>query len=169
MSAYHTHKPFLLHYAKKTSGPILELGMGFGSTIMLHDLCCVTHRKLISMDHDPEWVGKFMNLKSNFHEISCVDDWDKAYDQINGKFSIIFVDNAPFEARSNAIRRFKNNAEFIILHDCDYFPKNNLLAYSEFPYFNVYEPAKPWPCETGPPTLVASMSRQDVIDLVDYR
>ena len=159
MSEWHTHQPFLLHYAKKTSGVILELGMGDGSTPSLHELCQKQQRKLISIDHDPEWVGKFTYLKSNFHSILCVSDWNETYAQINDKFSIVFVDNAPFEARSDAIRKFKNDTEFVILHDCDYFPRSKLMNYDEFKYFHVYAPPVP-------PTLVGSMFRQDVDDQV---
>lgn len=89
-------------------------------------------------------------------------------------FDICFVDQSPWLGRHETIKALKYKSKYIILHDAGYFPLNNVFGtvikhpnlkkripgeydFSDiFTHFKVYFPPKPWPCETGPPTLVGS-------------
>lgn len=157
-SLYFTHQPFLLHYARKTSGPILELGMGFGSTPALHELCQEQQRKLISVENVQQWADKFAHLRSKSHLIFCID-WDSISKQIgmmrdsSDRFGVVFIDNEPWEARDIVLKKFRNDTEFVVVHD---YINTPLLKYC-----HAYAPLNK---ETGPATLVGSMHRQDVND-----
>jgi len=154
-SLYFTHQPFLLHYARKASGPILELGMGFGSTPALHELCQEQQRKLISVENVQQWADKFAHLRSKSHLIFCIDDWGSISRQIgmmrdSSRFGVVFIDNEPHRARETMLERFKNNADFVIIHD---------RSTGNLKYHHAYVLPS-----GGPPTLVGSMYRQDVND-----
>jgi len=75
--------------------------------------------------------------------------------------------------RHQAILALKGKARFFILHDCDYFATVGMFGrtirpiipfqdpgertYGDvFKFWREYFPDKPWPGETGPPTLVGS-------------
>lgn len=188
---YATHQPILYEIASHTEGPIIEFGCGDGSTDLLHQICKEKKRLLISLDDDRAWLEKVQ--KKYAHE-DC--EWHQFYfvpgkkDDLNPDhwvtffnehpflkeliFDVCFVDQSPWLARYETIKRFKSHAKFVILHDCNYFPEQKIFGSiieplirdkriagkfdfgDMFAYFKVYFPPHPWPANTGPPTLVAS-------------
>ena len=50
-----SHLPILLRAMKATTGPVLELGAGIYSTPILHALCQIEGRKLVTYESDPEF------------------------------------------------------------------------------------------------------------------
>jgi hypothetical protein len=98
-------------------------------------------------------------------------------------FDLCFIDQSPWSGRVETLKHMKNRARFFILHDCDYFPVSGILGktiqstfnqtpgifdFSDlFRYFKVYFPLKPWPYDTGPPTLLGSDVESDLPEL-DY-
>lgn len=185
---YYTHQTFLKHYVKKTHGDILEFGCGDGSTGLILDAIKGTERKLISYENDRQWFEKMTSLypPSEQHSYVFVADWDEIIPDLpTDDVSVVFIDSSPWQSRVDLMRYFKNDAEYIIIHDVDYFPKNLMFGrivsntshlhetpifdFSEdFHDFRVYYPKKPWSYWTGPPTLVGTnlgMSIDDVIDV----
>ncbi len=204
-----THQPVLYEIATHTDGPIIEFGCGNGSTPLLHAICRATNRLLISIDDDEDWVKQFAQKyvgdgyeedNSGWHKfffvpgrtentydinywISFLNDFDLLK---TTSFDVCFVDQHPGLARSETIRRLKDKAKFIILHDCDCYTsgeqelghllapidaENNIPGLFDFsPSFRfskVYFPGKPWPARSGPPTLLGS-NFEDYIPQIDY-
>ena len=70
---------------------------------------------------------------------------------------IHFYKKIIWEARHETIKYIKDYSQYIILHDCDYYPHENIFQYSDyFKYWKIFLPPQPWPWRTGPPTLLAS-------------
>lgn len=157
--AYSTHQPVLYEAVVRTSGPVVEFGCGLGSTPLLYNLCA-GHRRLFTLDSNPDWLNKFACLASPWHRFVWVLDWDAILhvDYIAlVSWGVAFIDHSPWEARVTAVMALKDKARFIVLHDCDYFVTHDMLDFDElFKYHKVFPPLEPWPAPTGPPTLLAS-------------
>lgn len=175
---YATHQPVLCEMVRRTQGPVIEFGCGFGSTPLLHELCEQSQRKLITLESNKEWLLKFEDkYASSTHKFIHVRDWDvilREPEIVNTRWDIVFVDQTPWEARHKTILRLKDTCQYVILHDCDYFPAHGIFGreisplkgadhpgerwYGDlFKNYKEFFPLKPWPYErTGPPTLLAS-------------
>lgn len=197
---FHTHQPVLYEMASRTSGPIIEFGCGYGSTDMLHQICKENKRLLISLDDNLEWLQIFSEKYANdseWHQFIFVpgkpqsdsDDprhWIQFLKNLGLarlSFDICFIDQHPWLGRFETIKYMKDKAKFIIVHDCDFFPTNEIFGttitpianeipgifdFSDiFQYFKVYFPLSPWPVWTGPPTLLGSDFEQDLPE-IDY-
>ncbi len=115
--AYSTHNPFLIEYVQKTTGPVLELGSGVFSTPLLHWLC--RNRDLYTYENNPEYYHFARKFRSKFHRIRPIDKWEDL--KPDKHYSIVFID---FSAKGSIKRgemaiRFKDHADFIILHDTE--------------------------------------------------
>jgi hypothetical protein len=187
---YATHQPVLYAAALATSGPIAEFGCGHGSTVLLHELAADHGRPLVTLESDPSWLDRFrQRLESPTHEFRLVDDWDAelARSEWDDGWSLVFVDQQPWEARAATVRRVAETAELVVLHDADYVARAGLVGteleplagprrrgrrdYGDvFASWREFFPPEPWPyARTGPPTLLGSNVR-DVHELdVDYR
>ena len=53
---YGTHLPCLIKAMEKTTGDVLEMGMGIFSTPYLHYQCILTNRRLTSYENDKSWL-----------------------------------------------------------------------------------------------------------------
>lgn len=173
-----THQPVLYEVAKRCKGPIVEFGCGEGSTRLLHAISESRGVPLLTLDSDHEWLLRYQaELESPLHRFRLVEDWAEELtspqwdEQLWG---LAFIDQSPWEARAVTARRMKDNADYVILHDCDYFAESGLLGTSIRPLLGARErgerryddvfrwwqeffPLEPWPYEpTGPPTLLAS-------------
>ena len=196
-----THQPVLWTYLHETDGPILELGSGYGSTLLLHLYCRTMNRVLCTVDDNPAWLNKFTPCNSDMHRFILLNksggnhedashwiSFLNREDVRSTRWGLVFIDQSPWEARYHSAEILKNNAQILIMHDCDYFPENNkyfgkviqhLQPYSTegkydfsdmFTYSQVYFPGKPWPAPTGPPTLAGSqtMSNLKTIDPEEF-
>jgi hypothetical protein len=196
---YNSYYPVLQHYLRSTSGTVIEFGSSQVSTSLLHEMCRMMGRKLITIDDDFERILFFRQLyagdgyrpyNDGWHQLYYVsgkyDDhdhhhWIEFFDSvpelIEQEFSICFIDQSPWLARYETLKRFKSISQYVILHDCNYFPEQQIFGTiveplvrkiqspgvfdfsDELSSFYVYYPSRPWPFETGPPTLVGSILR----------
>ncbi|MFZ4100216.1 MAG: hypothetical protein ACOYKZ_07835 [Chlamydiia bacterium] len=191
-----THQPILYQVARATRGPIIEFGCGKGSTPLLHELCKEQGRMLISLDDDAAWL---QSLADRYRGDGYEEDnqgWHQFY-LVPGKgptrsedpahwvafiesntwlnslhYGCCFIDQAPWLARFETLKRFAAHSDYVVLHDCDYFPVHGIFGRTIKPTVNkqpgvfdfsdvfrvsqVFFPPAPWPGETGPPTLVGS-------------
>lgn len=194
--SWSTHQPVLYAVAKSTTGPIIEFGCGNGSTDLLHEICEKEGRILITLEDDLEWLNKFTqkylgkgyNLdNSGWHKFYHVPgknlddranpshwvDFMETFELLSSlEFDICFIDQAPWLARYETVKKMKDKARFVLVHDVDYFPMNNIFGKTirpienrepgEFDFsdlfstFQVYFPNEPWPGDSGPPTLLGS-------------
>jgi len=97
-----------------TSGDVLEMGMGYFSTPILHWLCISQKRILISYENDPTYYYRF-DVDNIFHSAYLVKSWDDA--PIEKFWDVVLIDHAPSERRKVDIARLANWAKYIVIHD----------------------------------------------------
>lgn len=117
-SGYDTHRPVLCEAVLQTRGPILELGVGDGSTLPLHAVANECSRLVFSFDTESHWIDRFLGLRSAHHFIAQVPSWDDC--PVESQFwSIGFIDHAPAQRRVVEIGRLAYKAELLVIHDTD--------------------------------------------------
>ena len=144
--------PVLLEYFRCTTGPVLEMGMGESSTLMLHELC--RNRGLVSYEDNLDWYQRFAKYKTPWHETHLVEDWDAI--DIEKPWDLAFVDHAPAIRRRFDITRLRHHARFIVVHDTepgvDRFYRYRPV-FADFKYQRTFDEVTPW-------TTVLSMTVQ---------
>jgi hypothetical protein len=190
-----------------TTGPIIEFGCGYGSTDLLHEICEKEGRTLITLDDNLEWLNKFTRKylgqgynpdnsgwhkfyfvpgkKWNDHENPAhwVDFIDKFELLSSLNFDVCFIDQSPWLARYETLKKMKDKARFVVIHDAEHYPMNNIFGkvirpivnnqpgefdFSDvFSAFQVFFPNQPWPGSYGPPTLIGS-NFEKVFPLVNF-
>lgn len=145
-----THLTPLITAALYTQGPVLEMGSGDYSTPLLHAICSVDKRLLISADTDKKWLSFFTDLETSWHQFVYVpvyeDDWSQnpkpfMWDAIgnNIRWGVVFIDHRPGERRAIDIKRFKNQADIIVVHDTQQPSYGYEPVFAEFKYRYTYE------------------------------
>ena len=139
-SGYGSHKPALLAAALLTpgQGPVMEMGCGFHSTVLLHRMVVVEQQRyLFSTDTDEEWLSKFKtNLTSanhQFRHIKRTKEWDQTGID-RPRWSFIFIDHKPGERRVVDLIRLANRSDIIILHDTETSSYNYEAGLVKYPY-----------------------------------
>lgn len=134
---YSTHLPVLDWAIKKTSGSVLEIGCGNSSTVFLHNEC--KNRRLVTIETNEVWFQRFVNLRTENHELFLKSSYDDFRDIIMGEsWDVVLVDHAP------ALRR---NVEINILHHCKYVVVHDFqdpcymynLSIPKYKYIYVYD------------------------------
>jgi len=151
MDAFSTHQPILIHVLNTiTDGDVLEFGMGWNSTPLMHLLCGIQGRNLFSVDTDPEWYDKFIKYASPWHYLNLSVQgpiYDGTHFMFEKKFRIAFIDAAPAEIRQPVIERMKDMVDYIIVHDseCTFQGRVNVYRYdfSMFKHVLHFKPMNP--------------------------
>jgi hypothetical protein len=184
-----THQPVLWAVARAARGPIAEFGCGNGSTPLLHELTAELGVKLVTLDNNAEWLERFRpSMESPWHEFRLVDDWavELSRSEWDDGWALVFVDQDPFEARALTVERLRRSADYIVVHDDDYFAEHGLFGVAVRPLLGPHDPGErdfggafsswreffppePWPFRpTGPPTLLGSNLHDVSAIEVDY-
>jgi hypothetical protein len=128
----------------RSTGPVLEIGIGHFSTPFLHEYCKGANRALFSIESDDGWRNEFKaRYATPLHSFGPLIFGDH--------LGVVFIDNSPGgEARANPFRMWLNHADFIVVHD--YHRENEeaikpLLEGVNYRIFSDY----------NPPTLLASL------------
>lgn len=114
-NAYYTHKNALIAALERTSGNVLELGVGYGSTPIILSYCR-DERYSLSLETEQSWIdeinGSFIepvNIKLFSDEIENV---------IKEKWDLVFVDfGHNFIERLKVAERLRKNTNVFIIHD----------------------------------------------------
>jgi len=114
---YGTHLGLLIQAVNKTSGPILELGVGIFSTPYLHYAAISSGRQLVSYDNHRGWLKFFIPYQSLSHQLILVRGWDEA--DIERSWDVALVDHSPGERRRQEVGRLASYAKYIIIHDAN--------------------------------------------------
>ncbi len=125
-----THQTPLITAVMHTNGPILELGCGDFSTPLLHAICSVNQRTLISADADSKWLRLFLDLETAWHTFVYVpvfespknpqpNKWDEVGNDTH--WSVVFIDHAPGKRRVVDIQRLRSHTDIFVVHDTDAF------------------------------------------------
>jgi hypothetical protein len=111
-----SYLPILTTLVENTTGPILELGVGFCSTPYLHWSCYPQKRKLVSIENNPEYYMFANSWRDDFHTIHCTEDFDEI--NLARPWSIAFVDHSPSGRRHIDIKRL-THADYVVVHDSE--------------------------------------------------
>lgn len=131
MNAYYTHREFLireldkLDYTKEVN--ILEFGTGDGSAEILFEYAKkYPNLKIKAFDNDKDWLSSMMNKYSLPNYVfEFVNDWDDMLNSYNflEKYDLLFIDQAPWEARISTLNKLGEFSSVVIIHDYDYYNK----------------------------------------------
>ena len=111
-----SHIPWLAKAISKTTGPIIECGMGDYSSVMCHVMA--GNRELVSLETDLTWMRKYAFLESPTHKLRHVADWGREIESL-GHIGLAFVDNSPGEERVRVIAGLKGKCDIILAHDTE--------------------------------------------------
>ena len=123
---YGSHQRLLLRAALRTCGPMLELGVGYYSTPLLHEIAVAQKRPLVTHDNDPAWVELFRPFAHAYHHVALLDrhDWENIH------WGLVFVDHGPRPDqprnsrgllnaldRAQAVLDLMSHTDVFVLHD----------------------------------------------------
>ncbi|CAF2101376.1 unnamed protein product [Rotaria magnacalcarata] len=139
-NAYGSHQLLLLAASVLTSGggPVMELGCGYFSTILLHQIIVAEQKRyLLSTDTDREWLSKFeANMSSSLHEFRHVkeaSEWDHIGTS-RRRWSITLIDHKPGNRRTADLIRVANISDIVILHDTETAVYKYEAGLAQYPY-----------------------------------
>lgn len=141
--------PALTRALLKSTGPILEIGIGHFSTPFLHEWSRVTGREFMSVEANADWAARFAHCQSDLHAVAIGSYSDVLPQFSNEPWGVVFIDGSPGgKARADQFRMFFPISDFVVVHD---YHKENSEAIE--PYllnlkYAVYD-------EYQPPTLLA--------------
>lgn len=142
--SYSTHMGLLIKVVQMSQGDVVELGTGPFSTPLLHWMCKDMNRRLISYENDEEFYYFAKRFQSSLHRIVHVRDWGDDVDPRPHR-GVVFVDHAPTIRRGIEAVRFKDSADYIILHDTEDSETNNYnIVWPNFKYFYTWKDCRPW-------------------------
>jgi hypothetical protein len=113
--------------AFKDKKDIVEYGIGFGSTPMLHGLTQAIGGHLYSYETDKRWLQKFLCLESSFHDIFHVKTLDSGREPVLPRsvkgIGLVFIDQGEGYTRPFYARWFLECPDFhgyVVCHDLDH-------------------------------------------------
>jgi len=109
-----THIPAMVLAVELYPGKVLELGIGYFSTSILHNL---RPEYLLSVESSPGWVARFVNLQDDKHKFRHVVDYDKLFDTIGLDWDVVLVDHSPYNQRFIDLARLKGHSKIFVVHD----------------------------------------------------
>lgn len=129
MDNYGTHQRLLLRAALRTTGPMLELGTGWYSTPLLHEVAMIQERTLFSHDNDRAWLAPMANIfRSDRHFFETLNRATWMYRQ----WGLVFVDHGPTPEtprndkgllnaldRAQAVLDLMDRTDVFVLHDTE--------------------------------------------------
>ena len=141
---YSTHNGMLVKTLFNSKGIVIELGGGMFSTPLLHWLCKMLDRELITYEQEPNYYSFERQFQSRQHRIRFVDNWDNI--PIPKHCGMVFVDHHPPERRMIETLRFKDVADYIVIHDTERVSReyNRPEVFEQFKYRYDWKACKPW-------------------------
>jgi hypothetical protein len=140
-----THLPLLASViAIARPGPVLEVGTGHCSSVMIAEMCKAMGREWRAVDTEREWA---VDAVADLGPAASV--WIPDYDHIPRyrHWSVAFVDCSPGEKRLPVVQALRGRTEFIVVHDTDNVNGNvpDLIeALEAFPHKFTYKRMFPW-------------------------
>lgn len=141
-----SHSSLLAACVAHTTGDVLELGMGWYSTPMLHFMCNGNGRKVVSVEHDKAWFDKFAYMESRDHQMIRVDDWDTC-PVFDCDWDVVLVDRRPDEGRADDVKKLADRARLIVCHDTgidQYYDMGRAFEGFKYRYDHTLPGVHPW-------------------------
>lgn len=144
-----SHIPVLVRYLQELQvyPSLLELGMGFNSTPLMHWMNEAKHGKLVSYETDKKWFEINKEYQNENHDVRLIDrnDWDEL-GIYKVHWDLAFIDCRPAIKRKDIAVNLMNVADVIILHDAE--PEiKRFYQYDKivhlFKYHRIYSNQKP--------------------------
>jgi len=112
---YGTHLPVVMRAMQLTTGPVLEMGMGYNSSYTMHWMCAARRRPITSFESKPKWFVFARWFETDWHKIVLTRDWDAADIEYDWDVALLDFDSNPL--RVNAAKRLAHRVKYIVLHD----------------------------------------------------
>jgi hypothetical protein len=165
MPGFYTHQQALVAAVMRSSSnePVLELGVGEFSTPILHEICAAQGRYLRTLTEDPEWYNRYKQFavpgRHDIHLLSggrTLTTWrqnawalkppapDPRFnnDQI---WEVVFVDQAPGNARVWSIEELRQDAVIFVVHDTEAYGHYGYgPCFEKFKHVKHYQRIKPY-------------------------
>jgi hypothetical protein len=141
--AWTTHIGVLVKVLYASTGDVVEMGAGPASTPLLHWICKDMNRKLISYEANPDYYNYARQFASWLHKIVLVKNWDDIDTKTHR--GVVFIDHATAERRSVDALRFKDSADYIVMHDSDaekFYGYDKIWKYFKYRYD--WKACRPW-------------------------
>jgi len=144
MDRFETHRFVLQEVLRIVSKPVLELGAGGYSTIPINQISKERGIKCLTIESDKKWLQRYSRLANEFHKFKYYTEIGSKqfYEQDKTEWGLVFIDSSSWEDRVLAVKKYSKTADYIILHDCDYFPNNKIFGMR-------YSTIRPWISKTG--------------------
>jgi len=111
-----THMFALLRVLDRTTGPVVELGVGLYSTPMLHYICQMHGRHLTSYEDNPRFFDWMRWYQADHHDVLAVDNWDAI--DLSHPWSVALVDHNQKRGRYKELARL-THAKYVVAHDSE--------------------------------------------------
>lgn len=167
MNPFYTHRPYLIEELEKLKDKpnvkIIEFGVGEGSSLIFNEYAKkYSNLQIEAYETDKEWMDsmeiKYKLENYNFH---FINDWNSLLvpENFQDQYDLVFIDQAPWEARIASLNLIKEKSQVIILHDYDYYNHtitNHIYDVGENTFFEKYNDTFNLinHHQTLPPTLV---------------
>jgi hypothetical protein len=119
------------------------MGMGYYSTFALNLFSRLNQIKVISVEQNKKYFDKFAALSHEYHQLIHVQNYD-SFDLENTNWDVVFIDHGPTSRRVVDIRRLKDSAAMLIIHDTE----SRLYRYDEiwnlFKFRYDFKALRPW-------------------------
>lgn len=109
-----SHKTLLWEALQLTTGKVIELGAGFGSTPYLDKFCKENDREFESYENNLKWLTEEFNAQE-YPNLHYIENWD----DVILECGVLFVDHAPGPRRKVDIERAAFTAQIIVAHDTE--------------------------------------------------
>jgi len=165
-----SHQLGLLYAVKHTSKPILELGAGESSTVQIHE---ATKNRILTIESHPHWLSRFTHLRSENHSLVLMSSFQmlEFFKEDTTEWGLVFVDcqGGNWAERQAAIKKYKDIADYIVVHDTEYSAVMNFFGRvveekrnfsKEFKYWIEFHPV-------GMTDVPATVLASNKIDLKD--
>lgn len=141
---YTTNMTMLIKVLLISKGDVIECGGGIFSTPLLHWLCKMQGRKLITYENEKSYYEFERKFQSPAHRVRFVENWDDI--PIPKHCGVVFIDHHPSERRMVETLRFKDVADYIIIHDTERTSReyNKPEVFEQFKYRYDWKACKPW-------------------------
>lgn len=119
MDIVSSHQRLLIAAAMRTTGTMLELGCGWYSTPLLHEIAVAQKRLLITMDNQPYWLPMFKGFECGYHLLEQVDWWGNA--NFQKSYGMVLVDQGQPIEREYTTRRLlkESDVDVFVFHDTE--------------------------------------------------
>jgi len=144
MDCYATHIPMLATVVLMSEGPMLELGAGYYSTYMLHEISKVQNRPLFTLEEKPDFIKEFEKFRTHLHSVQLVNEWKHCPILDKFHWGMVLVDHAPGERRKFDIKRLADRADYLVVHDSEEGGYDYETVLPDFKYRFDYKVVRPW-------------------------